>query len=130
MAAISLRSGKCKITLSERFFTYNGKEHRPEVVVTYDGVLLVENSEGYFFQYDTEYLKRTDAVALSPTMPLQEETFEKEFMFPVFDGLIPEGWLLDIVDKNWKINPRDRMKLLLTCCKDCIGNITVREYEE
>ena len=59
-----------------------------------------------------------------------DETFEKEFMFPVFDGLIPEGWLLDIVDKNWKINPRDRMKLLLTCCKDCIGNITVREYEE
>ena len=92
--------------------------------------VLVENSDGYFFQYDTEYLKRADAVALSPTMPLQEETFEKEFMFPVFDGLIPEGWLLDIVDKNWKINPRDRMKLLLTCCKDCIGNITVREYEE
>ena len=62
--------------------------------------VLVENSEGYFFQYDTEYLKRTDAVALSPTMPLQEETFEKEFMFPVFDGLIPEGWLLDIVDNK------------------------------
>ena len=92
--------------------------------------VLVENSEGYFFQYDTEYLKRTDAVALSPIMPLQEETFEKEFMFPVFDGLIPEGWLLDIVDKNWKINPRDRMKLLLTCCKDCIGNISVLPYEE
>lgn len=50
MAAISLRSGKCKITLSERFFTYNGKEHRPEVVVTYDGVLLVENSD-YTLRY-------------------------------------------------------------------------------
>ena len=51
-------------------------------------------------------------------------------MFPVFDGLIPEGWMLDIVDKSWKINPRDRMKLLLLCCKDCIGNISVLPYEE
>lgn len=92
--------------------------------------ILVENAEGYFFKYDLDYLKRVDAVPLSPTMPLQENEFEKEFMFPVFDGLIPEGWLLDIVDKNWKINSRDRMRLLLTCCKDCIGNITVREYEE
>ncbi len=92
--------------------------------------VLTENYDGYFFQYDREYLSREDAKPLSPTMPLRNETFEKEFMFPVFDGLIPEGWLLNIVDKNWKINPRDRMELLLLCCKDCIGNISVREYEE
>ena len=42
---------------------------------------------------------------------------------------ITEGWMLDIVDRNWKVNPRDRMRLLLLCCKDCIGNISVREYE-
>ena len=42
MAAISLRSGKCKITLSEKFFTYNGKEHRPDVEVKYNDVLLVK----------------------------------------------------------------------------------------
>ena len=92
--------------------------------------ILVENSDGYFFKYDSDYLKREDAKALSPTMPLQEEEFEKEFLFPVFDGLIPEGWLLDIIDKNSKINPRDTMKLLITCCKDCIVNITVSNYEE
>lgn len=92
--------------------------------------VLTENHEGYFFRYDAGYLRRKDAVALSPTMPLQEEVYEKEFLFPVFDGLIPEGWMLDIVDRNWKINPRDRMRLLLTCCKDCIGNISVRAYEE
>ncbi len=91
--------------------------------------VLTENHDGYFFQYDAEYLGRADAVPLSPTMPLQEEAFEKEFLFPVFDGLILEGWLLDIVDKTWKINPRDRMRLLQTCCKDCIGNISVRPYE-
>lgn len=92
--------------------------------------VLIENSDGYTFRYHKEYLCSEGAVPLSPTMPLQEAEYEKEFMFPVFDGLIPEGWMLDIVDKTWKINPRDRMKLLVTCCKDCIGNISVREYEE
>ncbi len=98
-----------------------------------DGVfcgVLVEDHDGYRFAYDHDYLEGEDAKPLSPTMPLREEAYEKEFMFPVFDGLIPEGWLLNIVDKTWKINPRDRMQLLLLCCRDCIGNISVREYEE
>ena len=42
-----------------------------------------------------------------------------------FDGLIPEGWMLNIAERNWKINRRDRMALLLTCCRDCIGNVSV-----
>ena len=43
----------------------------------------------------------------------------------LFDGLIPEGWLLEIAEKSWKINRRDRMSLLLACCKDCIGSVCV-----
>ncbi len=92
--------------------------------------VLVEDHNGYRFRYDPDYLKVDGARPLSPTMPLREEAYEKEFMFPVFDGLIPEGWLLNIIDRTWKINPRDRMQLLLLCCRDCIGNISVREYEE
>ena len=87
--------------------------------------ILREDEEAYHFQYVPEYLKRSDAVALSPTMPLTEEPYVKEMMFPVFDGLIPEGWLLDIASSSWKIDPRDRMSLLMTCCKDCIGDISV-----
>ena len=90
---------------------------------------LTENEEGYFFRYDTGYLRRPDALALSPTMPLTDEIYEKEMMFPVFDGLIPEGWLLDIATKSWKIDPRDRMSLLMACCKDCIGDISVKPTE-
>ena len=52
------------------------------------------------------------------------------FLFPFFDGLIPEGWLLDIAEKNWKLNPRDRMGLLLACCKDCIGAVSVYPINE
>ena len=92
--------------------------------------ILTEDHNGYHFVYAVEYLSTEGAVPLSPTMPLKREEYTKEFMFPVFDGLIPEGWMLDIVDRNWKINPRDRMRLLLLCCKDCIGNISVREYDK
>lgn len=48
-------------------------------------------------------------------------------MLPFFDGLIPEGWLLEIAGKNWKLNARDRMGLLLACCRDCIGAVSIEE---
>jgi serine/threonine-protein kinase HipA len=38
--------------------------------------------------------------------------------------------LLDIAQKNWKLNPTDRMGLLLACCKDCIGVVSVEEVKE
>ena len=90
----------------------------------YCGVLS-EDEEGYHFQYDEGYLDSPEAKPLSPTMPCTLQRYDKEMMFPVFDGLIPEGWLLDIASNTWKINPRDRMSLLMTCCKDCIGDISV-----
>ena len=87
--------------------------------------ILIEDENGYNFSYKSGYLKFDNASAVSLTLPLQKEEFHSENLFPFFDGLIPEGWLLDIAHKNWKINPRDHMGLLLTTCKDCIGNISV-----
>ena len=87
---------------------------------------LTEDDNGYHFNYQKEYLEQEKASPVSLTLPLQKDPFHSENLFPFFDGLIPEGWLLDIAHKNWKINPRDRMGLLLTTCRDCIGNISVR----
>ncbi|WP_369806617.1 HipA N-terminal domain-containing protein [Lacinutrix sp. Bg11-31] len=42
-----------------------------------------------------------------------------------FEGLIPEGWLLGIASKSWKINKNDKMGLLLTCCQNCIGAVSI-----
>lgn len=89
--------------------------------------ILVEDEEGYHFSYSAAYLEQENVTPVSLTLPLQEEEFHSDFLFPFFDGLIPEGWLLDIAHKNWKLNPRDRMGLLLATCKDCIGNISVLE---
>ncbi len=92
--------------------------------------ILEENDEGYFFTYDPEYLNLSYSKPISLTMPLKKESYISKTMFPFFDGLIPEGWLLDIAEANWKINQRDRMGLLLIFCKDCIGAVSVIPLEE
>jgi len=91
---------------------------------------LSQDENGYHFVYDKSYAAMRDARPVSLTLPLQEEPFTSKVLFPFFDGLIPEGWLLDIAEKNWKLNPRDRMGLLLACCKDCIGAVSVEEIKE
>lgn len=92
--------------------------------------ILWQDEKGYHFQYDSAYLLLDRVKAVSLTLPIQSEAYSSKVLFPFFDGLIPEGWLLDIAQKNWKLNPRDRMGLLLTCCKDCIGKISVEEIME
>lgn len=95
----------------------------------YCGTVL-ETDHGYLFQYDSDYLKSEKAEAVSLTLPLTEKPYQSKTLYAFFDGLIPEGWLLDIAEKNWKINYKDRMGLLLTCCKDCIGAVSVVKNEE
>lgn len=91
--------------------------------------IITEDENGYSFTYNEEYLSSEIAEQISLTLPLQKEIFKSKTMFPFFDGLIPEGWLLDIAEVNWKINPRDRMSLLLTFCKDCIGAVSVVPFD-
>lgn len=87
---------------------------------------LTEDENGYTFVYDPSYLANEFAEAISLTLPLGDIPYVSTMLHPFFDGLIPEGWLLDIAEKNWKISGRDRMSLLLACCKDCIGAVSVQ----
>jgi len=87
---------------------------------------LTETDEGEFiFIYDGSYLKEPGSEPITLTMPLKETPYVSDRLFAFFEGLIPEGWLLDIASKNWKLNPNDRMGLLLACCRNCIGAVSV-----
>ena len=86
---------------------------------------LTEDDQGYHFEYDSTYLKSEFKESVSKTLPLRKEAFHNNVLFPFFDGLIPEGWLLTVAEKNWKLNTRDRMGLLMACCKDCIGAVSI-----
>ena len=87
--------------------------------------ILTEDGGEYRFRYDRAYLLGDDAQPVSLTLPLQEEVFVSPVLFPFFDGLIPEGWLLDVALRNTDISILDRMSLLLLCCKECIGSVSV-----
>ncbi|TVP97957.1 MAG: phosphatidylinositol kinase [Balneolaceae bacterium] len=89
--------------------------------------ILEETEIGYRFKYDPEYLSVSDPEPVSLTLPLRSEPFISNVLFPFFDGLIPEGWLLDVVEHTWKVNQKDRMGILLVSCRDTIGNVSVRE---
>ncbi|MEN7546364.1 HipA N-terminal domain-containing protein [Rapidithrix thailandica] len=87
--------------------------------------VLIEDEEGYHFQYEQAYLHKKNAEPISLTLPLSHETYHCNVLFSFFDGLIPEGWLLDIAEKNWKFDIRDRMGILLVTCQDCIGAVSI-----
>ena len=69
------------------------------------------------------------ALPVSLTLPLTEEEHTSPTLFSFFDGIIPEGWLLDVASRNWKLDKRDRFGLLMVCCRDCIGDVSVREVQ-
>ena len=89
--------------------------------------VLSETDSGYMFVYDKNYLKSENASPVSLTLPIREEPYNSQILFPFFDGLIPEGWLLGVVSRNWKIDTKDRFGLLLVACKDSIGNVSIAE---
>jgi serine/threonine-protein kinase HipA len=89
-----------------------------------------ENKNGYFFEYNDDYIKNPIHGPISQTLPVRKEPFhDKENLIPFFDGLIPEGFLLDIAIKNWKLNEKDRMELLLSVCNDCVGAVSINRIE-
>ncbi|OMP29963.1 MULTISPECIES: HipA N-terminal domain-containing protein [unclassified Mangrovimonas] len=93
------------------------------------GVLTETDDGEYVFQYVPEYVKDYPDKFITFTMPVSSKPYTEKRLFPFFEGLIPEGWLLDIASKNWKINRNDRMGLLLACCANCIGAVSVLPKE-
>jgi serine/threonine-protein kinase HipA len=91
--------------------------------------IISENEDGYTFRYKADFLNSSSSKPISLTLPIQNQAYQSKVLFPFFDGLIPEGWLLNIAVANWKINAKDRFGLLLTLCNDCIGCVSIKAIE-
>ncbi len=96
---------------------------------TFAGILK-ETEEGYSFKYDDNYAAEGANAPVSLTLPLSTEEYTSKWLFPFFDGLIPEGWLLGVVTHNWKLDSSDRFGILLVACKDPIGVVSIRREHE
>ena len=104
-----------------------------KALIQYKGInagILKETDEGYEFSYNEEYLADAASAPVSLTLPLTDKPYLSSVLFPFFDGLIPEGWLLDVALRNTDISELDRFSLLLLCCKDCIGAVSVIPINE
>jgi serine/threonine-protein kinase HipA len=92
--------------------------------------VLTKTADGFEFAYDGGYLSEPEATPISLSMPLREEKYESKELFPFFDGLLPEGWLLDMICATVKIDPEDKFRLLLHTGGDPIGAVSVKPIEE
>ena len=88
---------------------------------------LTDFDDHFEFQYTNDFIEKGQPISVN--FPLQKEAFISKKLFPFFDGLIVEGWLLNVVEDNWKVNPNDRMSLLLLLGEDSIGAVSVKEVK-
>jgi serine/threonine-protein kinase HipA len=93
------------------------------------GVLQETDDGEYIFSYYPDYIKDHPKQFITFQMPVDERTYRSRRLFPFFDGLIPEGWLLNITINTWRINRGDRMGLLLAIGKSCIGAVSVHQIK-
>jgi len=91
---------------------------------------LRKTGEGFVFVYDAAYLSSAGARPISLSMPLRAQPYESKRLFPFFDGLLPEGWLLDLICASAKIDKNDKFRLLLHTGQDPIGAVSIKVIED
>ena len=83
----------------------------------------LEKGLKYILKYDNDY----QGEAISRTMPIDQ----KEYLFstfpPFFDGLLPEGTMLEGLIRGKKIDRNDLFSQLCAVGNDLVGAITVAE---
>jgi serine/threonine-protein kinase HipA len=94
------------------------------------GVITEQDHGEYLFVYDNTYIQNHPNQFITFQMPVSSRHYISKRLFPFFDGLIPEGWLLNIAAESWKINKNDRMGLLLACCQNTIGAVSIHPFNE
>ncbi|MCD6312123.1 MAG: HipA N-terminal domain-containing protein [Elusimicrobia bacterium] len=87
--------------------------------------VLEETANGYKFTYEKDFMKKN--VPVSVSLPLQTDTYESDALFPFFQGLLPEGWYLEMVASTLKIDREDDYGILLATCKETVGAISIEE---
>lgn len=96
--------------------------------VRVDGVLageLQELERGNSYRF--LYLKDYRGTSVSLTMPTEQVVYAYDRFPPFFEGLLPEGMMLESLLRQMKIDKNDLMSQLITVGGDLVGNVTVEE---
>lgn len=87
------------------------------------GFLIAYDDGRYEFHYTDGY----QGPPISLTMPVAKQQFVFDTFPPFFDGLLPEGTLLEALLKQAKIDRYDLFAQLTTVGNDLVGAVTVKE---
>ena len=90
------------------------------------GVLTEVSPAEYYFEYDEKY----DGEAVSLTMPLNHKKYGYKSFPPFFEGLLPEGVMLEGLLKIAKIDKKDYFSQLIATGNDLVGAVTVKSMED
>ncbi len=84
---------------------------------------LIEWEQGK--RYEFSYLDTYKGPSVSLTMPCEQKTYRFERFPPFFEGLLPEGIMLELLCRKVKIDARDFFEQLMWVGRGVIGNVTV-----
>lgn len=85
----------------------------------------VEKGKLYRFIYDKGY----SGEPVSLTIPVEKKEFEFRSFPPFFDGLLPEGVMLEGLLRIRKLDRNDYFSQLLAVGADLVGAVTVGELK-
>ena len=90
------------------------------------GVLTEVSPAEYYFEYDENY--KGEAVSL--TMPTTQQEYNYTSFPPFFEGLLPEGVMLEGLLRIVKIDKKDYFSQLIATGNDLVGAVTVKLMED
>lgn len=90
------------------------------------GILTEHNANEYYFEYDENY----QGEAVSLTMPVSYRKYDYKFFPPFFEGLLPEGIMLEGLLRIAKIDKKDYFSQLIATGNDLVGAVTVKLLED
>lgn len=90
------------------------------------GILEEMSANHYSFQYDENY----EDAAVSLTMPTSHKNYEYKSFPPFFEGLLPEGVMLEGLLRIGKIDKKDYFSQLIATGNDLVGSVTVKLVDD
>lgn len=89
------------------------------------GILEKLDGGKYQFTYHAEY--QGDPVSL--TMPLKNSTYKFDVFPAFFEGLLPEGIMLEALLRKYKLDKTDYFGQLIQVGQDVVGAVTIKGLE-
>lgn len=77
--------------------------------------------------YKFTYLDDYHGAPVSLTMPLSNQVYAFDAFPPFFEGLLPEGVMLEALLRKYKIDRHDYFGQLITVGQDVVGAVTLEE---